>query len=129
MSKRLAAMTISEAGQSGALLPPPPTAAKLEPRSLSGPLHEGSCSAEAAAQTNDMQHADEAAEAAGKQSEESGQGGAMQQGVQRNSSRSMRSFHLYLMKSSWTRRGRKGTTSLEALLWRSSKRSECRMYV
>ena len=62
MSKRLAAITISETSQCGALLPPPPTAAKLEPRSLSGPLHEGSCSAEAAAQTNDMQHADEAAE-------------------------------------------------------------------
>ena len=49
MSKRLAAMTISDTGQSGALLPPPPTAAKLEPRSLSGPLDAGSSSAGEAA--------------------------------------------------------------------------------
>ena len=62
MNKRLAAMSILETSQSGALLPPPSTAAKLEPRSLSGPLHEGSSSAEGAALHSDKQHADHAAE-------------------------------------------------------------------
>ncbi len=74
MSKRLAAMSIPEASQSGALLPPPPTSAKLEPRSLSGPLHEGSFSAEAPAEHSDKQHPDEAAEQQGRSQEKADKG-------------------------------------------------------
>ena len=44
MSKRLAAMTTYKPYHSGALLPPPPAASQMEPRSLSGPLHEGESS-------------------------------------------------------------------------------------
>ena len=64
MSKRLAAMTIPEMGQTGALLPPPPTAAKLALRSLSGLLHEGSSPAEGRA-PDDGKPAKEAAEQQG----------------------------------------------------------------
>ena len=62
MSKRLAAMSIPEASQSGALLPPPPTTAELEPRSSSGQLHEGRSSTEGAAARSNKQHADHAPE-------------------------------------------------------------------
>lgn len=62
MSKRLAAMATPGTGQSGALLPPPPTAAGLEPRPLSGPLHEGSSPAEAPSPEGSEKCADEGAE-------------------------------------------------------------------
>ena len=52
MSRRLAAVAIAEPGSSGALLPPPPAAgAKLEQKSLSGPLSEASSSAHGAPAT------------------------------------------------------------------------------
>jgi hypothetical protein len=40
LSKRLAGMTISDLGQSSALLPPPPSGQQLEAKSLSGPLQD-----------------------------------------------------------------------------------------
>ena len=53
LSKRLACMPISKPGQSGKLLPPPPSGQKLEAKLLSGPLeHERSLPASSASHTH-----------------------------------------------------------------------------
>ena len=83
-------MTISEPGQSGTLLPPPPSGQKLEAKSLSGPLQdERSLPASSASDTHETVNDVEQQQAGNATKEEARSNGGHPSSIQQHADNSI----------------------------------------